>query len=67
MTEETNRSEAARKRWEGLTPEQRRTRTANGSRAARISAAERRIDKARAQIIADQALIAELISEGEDR
>lgn len=63
MTEETKRSEAARKRWAGLTPEQRGSRTANATRAARLNAAKRRIDKAKDQIEADRSLIAELTSE----
>lgn len=65
MTEETNRQVAARRRWEGLTPGQRKARTTAGVRAARISAAKRRIDKAHQQIEDDRALIAELEAEDE--
>lgn len=63
MTEETNRQAAARRRWEGLTPEQRKARTTAGVRAARINAAKRRIARAEKRIEDDRTLIDQLEAE----
>lgn len=59
---ENNKSIAAQRRWDSLTPEQRKARTSAGSNAYRINAAKRRIDKALTQIEKDRALITELTS-----
>lgn len=64
MSEPTKR-EAAKRRWEKATPEQRSRNTQAGARVYRINAAKRRIEKAYQQIENDRVLIAELEAEEE--
>lgn len=61
-TMESNKSAAAKRRWESMTPEQRKARTSAGSTTYRVNAARRRIAKAHEQIANDMKLIEELTS-----
>lgn len=61
-TMESNKSVAAKKRWESMTPAQRKARTNAGSTTYRVNAAKRRIAKAHEQIAKDMKLVEELTS-----